>query len=126
MKASDIKRKILWGVVSIGCLGFSYLLCRFAFFQMHGMKQWPNTLALVGLIIIVIASIAGKRRLAIATVVGYIGGFVLAMIFNTDGVDQGGARTNNGWIIWGCIFILSIIVGLFIDKESPERKSRER
>lgn len=65
-----------------------------------------------------IASIVGKRILSVATVVGYMGGFILAMIFNTDGIDQGGARTNNGWIIWGCAFILSVIGGLFIEKES--------
>ncbi len=40
------------------------------------------------------------------------------MIFNTDGLDQGGGGTNNAWIIWGCVFILSVIVGLFMDKGS--------
>jgi len=85
---------------------------------MHGMKQWPNMLAMVGLIIIVIASIIGKRRLSVATVAGYIGGFVIAMIFNTDGIELGGGRTNNAWIIWGCVLILSVIVGLFLEKES--------
>lgn len=28
-----------------------------------------------------------------ATVIGYVGGFSLAMIFNIDGVDQGGGGT---------------------------------
>ncbi len=117
MKATDIKNKILWGICSIGCLGFSYWLCRFAFFGIHGMKQWPNALAVVGLVIVVIASIVGKRKLSIATVAGYIGGFIIAMIFNTDGLDPGGGRTNNAWIIWGCVFILSVIIGLFIENK---------
>lgn len=112
------KNKTMWGVGLIGCLGLSYWLCRFVFFGMHGMKQWPNLLAMIGLIIIVIASLAGRRILSVATVVGYMGGFVLAMVFNTDGLDQGGGGTNNAWIIWGCVFILSVIVGLFLDKGS--------
>ena len=41
------------------------------------------------------------------TIVGYIGEFILAMLFNTDGIDQGGGRTNNGWIIWQLRYKLS-------------------
>ena len=118
MKPIDVKNKILWGICMTGLLAVSYWLCRFVFYGMHGMKDWPNMLAVVGLIIIVIASIVGNRILSVATVVGYMGGFALAMIFNTDGLDQGGGGTNNAWIIWGCVFILSVIVGLFMDKGS--------
>lgn len=109
-----IKNKILWGVSMIGLLAISYWLCRYEFFGVHGMKQWPNMLAIVSLIIIVIASIGGRRLLSVATIVGYIGGFVLGMIFNTDGVDQGGGRTNNAWIIWGTVFICSILISIIL------------
>ena len=119
MKPINVKNKILWGVCMAGLLAVSYWLCRFVFFGMHGMKDWPNMLAMVGLIIIVIASIIGRRILSVATVVGYMGGFVLAMLLHTHGVDQGGGGTNNAWIIWGCIFILSVVVGLFMDKGEP-------
>ncbi|MPW27073.1 hypothetical protein GC105_14925 [Alkalibaculum sp. M08DMB] len=98
----------------IGLLAISYWICRFVFFGMHGMKQWPNMLAIVSLIIIVIASIGGRQSLSVATVIGYIGGFVLAMIFNTDGVDQGGGATNNAWKIWGTIFICSILISIIL------------
>lgn len=118
MKAIDVKSKILWGASMTGLLAVSYSLCRFAFFEMHGMKDWPNILAAVGLIIIVIASILGRPILSVSTVLGYMGGFVLAMIFHSSSIDQGGGRTDNAWLIWGCIFILSIIAGLFMDKGS--------
>lgn len=118
MESIDVKNKTLWGVCMTGLLSVSYWLCRFVLFEMHGMKDWPNMLALVGLIIIIIASIYGRRKLSVLTVAGYMGGFILAMIFNTDGLDQGGGGTNNAWIIWGCVFILSVIVGLFMDKGS--------
>lgn len=116
LKPIGVKNKILWGVCMTGLFTVSYWLCRFVFFGMHGMKDWPNMLAMVGLIIIVIASIVGRQILSVATVVGYMGGFVLAMLFHTHDVDRGGGGTNNAWIIWGCIFILSVIVGLFMDK----------
>ena len=119
-----IKNKILWGVSMIGLLAMSYWLCRFVLFAMHGMKQWPNMLAIVGLILIVIASIGGRRLLSVATVVGYIGGFVLAMIFNTDGVDQGGVGTNNAWKIWGTVFICSILISIVLGFISKQRRKK--
>ena len=119
----DIKNKILWGISMIGLLGISYWLCRFSFFEMHGMKQWPNLLAILSIAIIVVATIFGNRRIQVATVVGYMGGFILAMIFNADGVDPGGGRTNNAWIVWGAVFILSILIGViwgFLSKQRHE------
>ncbi|NLY77984.1 MAG: hypothetical protein GX080_07890 [Tissierellia bacterium] len=113
--STHTKNKIMCGITTTALLGVEYYLARFAFFRFHGMKQWPNLLALIGFGIIILATIFGKRILSIGTLIGYIGGFVLAMIFNTDGVDPGGGATNNAWKIWGCIFILSIIAGLFIE-----------
>lgn len=88
---------------------------------MHGMKDWPNFLALLGLVIIVAASLLDNPITSISTVVGYMGGFILAMIFNRDGLDQGGGRINNGWIIWGVAFILSILIGSIIYFISKQR-----
>jgi hypothetical protein len=118
------KNKILWGVSMIGLLAISYWLCRFVFFGIHGMKQWPNMLAIVGLITIVIASTGGRRLLSVATIVGYIGGFVLGMIFNTDGVDQGGGGTNNAWKIWGTVFICSILISIILGFISKQRHKK--
>lgn len=118
------KNKILWGVSMIGLFAISYWLCRFVFFGIHGMKQWPNMLAIIGLITIVIAIIGGRRLLSVATIVGYIGGFALGMILNTDGVDQGGGGTNNAWKIWGIVFISSILISIilgFISKQKHKK-----
>ena len=92
------------------------------FFDLHGMKQWPNILAIIGLIVIVIASIADRRILGIATVAGYLGGFILAMIFNTDSLDQGGGRLNNAWIIWTAVFIISLVIGFILSVEFKRKK----
>lgn len=121
MKPMDIKNKILLGISMIGLLGISYWLCRFSFFEMHGMKQWPDLLAILSITIIVIATIFGNRIIPVATIVGYMGGFILAMIFNTDGVDPGGGRTNNAWIIWGTVFIFLILIGIVLDFISKQR-----
>ncbi len=114
MKLIKTKNQFILSFIMLGCYGFSYLLCRYAFFGLHGMKQWPNVLAIVGLIAIIISMVFRNQIVPLATIVGYMGGFVLAMIFNTDGIDQGGGGTNNAWKIWGIIFILSIVIGIIL------------
>jgi hypothetical protein len=110
----------------IGLIGISYWLCRFYFFEMHGMKQWPNLLAILSLTIILIAAIFGNRIISVATVVGYMGGFILAMIFNTDGVDPGGGRTNNAWVIWGAVLICAILIGVIFAFIFKQRRKTVR
>ncbi|MBU5313750.1 hypothetical protein KQI38_17130 [Tissierella carlieri] len=126
MKTMDIKNKVLWGTSMVGLMGISYWLYRFSFFEMHGMKQWPNILAILGVIVIVIATIFGNRIISGAAVVGYVGGFILAMIFKTYGVDQGGGTTNNNWIIWGTVFIISILIAFIIDFILKQAYKKER
>lgn len=72
-------------------------------------------LAIVSVIIIIIVSLLGRRIPSIATVLAYIGGFAIAMLFNSDGVDPGGARTNNAWIIWTVAFVIIVLGGFVID-----------
>lgn len=114
MKLIVIKSRSLWGISMIGLLGISYWLCRFAFFNMHGMKQWPSLLAILSMAVLIIATIFGKHIISVTTVIGYMVGFILAMIFNTDGIDQGGGRTNNAWIIWGAMYSVSILIGIIL------------
>ena len=112
MKPINEKNKTMWGISMMGLLGVAYWLFRFSFFEMHGMKQWTNLLAMLSIAIIVIATILGNRKIPVATVAGYMSGFTLAMIFNTDGIDPGGGRINNAWIIWGAVWFFSILMGL--------------
>ncbi len=114
MKLINIKNKSLWGISMIGMLGISYWLCRYTFFEMHGMKQWTNLLAMLSIFILIIATIFGNKIVSVATVIGYMGGFILAMIFRTDETSPRGVRINNGWIMWGTIFILSILIGFVL------------
>lgn len=100
------------GIVSVGIVALSYLLVRFPLFEMHGMKDWPDLLAILSIVIIVMASILKKRRVFVGVIVGYLGGFILAMIFRQEGFDAGGGATSNGWIIWTVFFLFSIALAI--------------
>lgn len=43
-------------------------------------------------------------------------GFVAGVFFEIDGVDAGGAITNNLWIIWTVVFVGFAVLGCFAEK----------
>ena len=106
-------RNHLWMVlISYSLLGIFYLLTRHLTFGLHGMKSWPDLMALIALILLSLA-IGFKRRILTGFVLaGHIGGYVLAMLFQRDGIDPGGGRTNNAWLIWLISFLLVSGMGL--------------
>jgi len=108
------KENFLWVIMSLAFYGISYWLCRYVF-DFHGMSQFPLILFFPGLIVLLISLILRTRFLTIMTVSGYIGGFFLGMLFNTDGLDEGGATTNNLWKIWAVSFLISIGIGIVAD-----------
>lgn len=76
-------------------LGISYWLCQRALFNLHGMRQWPDVLAVASLVVLIISLFMKKALLSVATALGYICGFGIGLLLNSDGVDPGGASTNN-------------------------------
>ncbi len=122
MKAKEGRNRILWGLSMIGLLAVSYWICRFAFFDLHGMIQWPNLLAIMSIVTIVSATIFGNRIVSIAPVIGYMGGFIIAMAFSSDTMDPGGGQTNNAWIIWAIVLISSVLIGILWSFNSSRRR----
>lgn len=107
------------------CLLLSYFLCRFAFFPFHGMKQWPDILAAAGLVVLLISFALKLHWVSMTAAFGYILGFGLGAIFNTDGVDQGGGATNNLWIIWTASYLLFILAGTALDAAAKRKRKEE-
>ena len=104
------------------CIGF--VLCRYVFFDMHGMKQWPVILFAIGIIAVAISFTLEGKIVPICTAFSYIAGFVAGVIFQTDGTVSGGTTTNNLWIIWTMVFICFTLVGVISDKFlSPPKKT---
>ena len=95
----------------MGCV-----LCRYVFFDIHGMKQWPVILFAIGIIAVAISFILEGKTTPVCTAFSYIAGFVVGVMFQTDGTDAGGTTTNNLWIIWTVVFICLILAGVIHDK----------
>ena len=85
------------------CVG--YVLTRSVFVDLHGMKQWPLTLLIIGAIIAGISVVQKARVIPIFIGAAYSVSFLMAALMQTDSVDAGGMRTNNLWIIWTGVFL---------------------
>jgi hypothetical protein len=108
----NTKRRIIWAAGTALALCLCFLLCRFAFIDMHGSYQYPVLLLFVGFVVVGIAAVFDGRKIMTGTVIGYIGGFAAGIIFGIDGADQGGGATNSWWVIWTVSFVIMIIVGV--------------
>lgn len=103
-------------------LFISFLLCRYVFFDLHQMKQFPLVLFLLGLSIISVASIFNKPKLAICTVLGYSAGFTMGLLFDVDWTDSHGTKMTSTWIWFVVVMLLFICIGVIWEVISKKIK----
>ena len=118
------KKNVMIHLLALGLLCIGFVLCRYVFFDIHGMKQWPVILFAIGIIAVAISFILEGKTTPVCTAFSYIAGFVVGVMFQTDGTDAGGTTTNNLWIIWTVVFICLTLAGVIHDKFlSPSKKT---
>jgi len=110
------QKKVLTNhLISLGILLLGFVLCRFAFFGFHGMKEWPLDLLIAGLAVLLISLLARKKYFPWFVSCGYHIGFWFGAIFHTEGFDPGGGRTDNLWQIWTVVFAVCILAGIVFE-----------
>lgn len=109
------KKALLAHLICLGILLLGFVLCRYVFFDLHGMKEWPVDLLIAGLTALLISLFARKQYVPWFTAGGYVFGFLLGVLFHTEGTDLGGGKTNNLWIIWTVVFAVCILAGGVIE-----------
>ncbi len=120
------KIRIVWTIGSLCIFHEIYLICRYEFFEIHGMSDWPFALFIFGLIVLGLSSIFYARRVMLLTPLGYILGFITGALFNVDNFDEHGSRLNNFWIWWTIVFLIFIVVGLVWEIIYREQKVRKQ
>ena len=110
------KKNIIVHLLSLCVLSIGFVLCRYVFFDIHGMKQLPVWLFVVGVVSMAVSFFLEGKTTPICTAVAYIVGFIAGAIFQTNGVDAGGGTTNNLWIIWAVVFVCLTLVGIICEK----------
>ena len=115
------KIRILTALLSIVLLLAGFVLTRYILFDLHGMKQWPQTLLIIGAVIVVAAWFQKSKLIPLITSAAYTVSFFSGVLFHTNSVDAGGTATNNLWIIWTGMYLLIILISIIIELVSRFR-----
>ena len=115
-------KDILFLCSTVSFLGISYWLCRYFFFDLHGMKEWPNLLAIVALVILLAAFFTKKFRLSVMVSLGYPAGFSIGLLLHRGSVDPGGGATDNLWIIWAVGLLIWILAGIVMEMLTAQKQ----
>lgn len=120
------KRLLVTHLLALGMLLLEYVLCRYVFFGLHGMGEWPLDLLIAGLVALLISLLARKQYAPWFTSVGYFLGFWIGVLFHTHGFDPGGGKTDNLWSIWMLAFLACIVAGFVVESILKWRKLLKR
>ena len=118
------KKNLILHLISLGILCVGYVLTRYVFFDLHGMKEWPLVLFVCGIVVIGISLVAKGKQTPVFTALSYIAGFVSGAVFQTDGLGAGGGRTNNLWIIWTVVFVCFTLAAILTDLFAARKNRR--
>lgn len=116
------QKRIVTLLISAALLLTGFVLTRYVFFDLHGMKQWPLTLLVIGAIVAGISWMFKARLVPIVTVAAYSVSFLIGALLQTDSVDAGGMRTNNLWIIWTGVFLFLTVAGIVAELATRSQK----
>ena len=105
-------RKRAVGIAALAAIVAAYVVFRYPLFSLHGMKDFPLYLCILGAVLITISGIVkGNRILPIAAALGYIIGFPAGKLFERN-YGQG---LNSMWIIWLICFAAAILMGIIVN-----------
>ena len=105
-------RKRATGIAALAAIVAAYVVFRYPLFSLHGMKEFPLYLCILGAILIAFSGIVkGNRILPIAAALGYIIGFPAGKLFERN-YGQG---LNSMWIIWLICFAAAILIGIIVN-----------
>lgn len=100
------------GIAAMAAIVAAYVVFRYPLFFLHGMKEFPLYLCILGSILIVISGVLkGNRILPTAAALGYILGFPVGKLFETNY----GEGLNSLWIIWLICFAAAILMGIIVN-----------
>ena len=112
--ASDWKgnmKKRIPGLAALLIVVAVYFCLRSFWFDLHGMKEWPLYLFMVGGIIIALSGLGFRNRLLpLCTAFGYLAGFWFGYSLQYDS----SAGYNTLWIPWTCFYTAAICTGIIL------------
>lgn len=114
---SEKVKKYIVDVLCIAAIALFYWLIMNPFFALHGMRDIPAIFAAFGLGAVACNMAFMKSAfLSVFIPAGYILGFISGALFNSVSIDSHGTAMSNFWIIWGCVYITVLVVGVILSR----------
>ena len=105
-------RKRVTGIAALATIVAAYVVFRYPLFSLHGMKDFPLYLCILGAVLIAISGIVkANRTLPVAVALGYILGFPAGKLFERSY----GEGLNSMWIIWLICFAAAVLLGIIVN-----------
>lgn len=101
----------LFGIIIV-----SYITIRFVLFDKHGMKEFPDTLALVSGALSALFILCNKHVSSILSSFGYFVSFMIGLKYHKTYIDVITGNNDNLWLIWLISYAIIIGVGFIIDE----------
>ncbi len=110
-------------VYSVAYLVLGWVAFRFLLLDMTQMREWPTLLAIIGMILVGVSLKKNYSSVARCASLGYVVSFLIGYLLQKDGLDAGGGRTNNMWLIWTISYFVIIAYGIYIEykRRHPKR-----
>lgn len=118
-----MKKRIIVSIIMMGLYGTVYFLNSQFFdilkpYHMYTVSWTTRQVLPVVTLITVLMTLWGKWYLtSFISFVGYISGIVLGEMFGGFERDVPPQYKHWGWLIWGGVFILSVVVGILVDSK---------
>lgn len=125
-----MRKRFINIIVALGFYGIIYFLNSkfFDIYQPYHLYtvSWTTRKVLpLATIVSIQAGLLGKRYLAFITLLGYIAGIVLGELFGGFESHLPPQYKHHGWWIWGCVYILSVIIGIIVEKSKQHKSVKE-
>ena len=121
----DNKKNLAIHITCLCLLCIWFVLCRYGLLSLHGMYDLPELLFYIGILVLGISFFAKARLVPVFTAFAYITGFVLGMLFRSEGTDPGGGRTSSLWLIWTGVYLFVIVAAVVGEWIAVRRKKME-
>ena len=64
----------------------------------------------------VVPSVLGKFKFSVVSTLGFVVGIITGMIFGPYPAGEAMGHGHYGWLIWGVIYCISILIGVIVEK----------
>ena len=123
-----MKRKVITITLFIASYLIILAFSRFLFNSFYTTEWTSRNVLFFAAIITIVPLFFNKHRFAVITLIGYILGVFIGEIFGKATIDifhpnyPSPESLHDGWILWGFVFILSIIIGITVEVITSRRK----